>query len=407
MRCRACHSDQMELMIDLGRQPIAHRLPPAPDAPEDQFPFALHLCGSCGLPQIVDPIPPEILYRDFNYCFSGWKPQPHIADEIERILAARPVAQAFEIGANDGLFLNALKERGVARPMGLEPNQVAGAIAREAGFTVYEDLLSDDLAHKVVADQGQMDMVCARQVLEHLGDIDGFFRAVDILLKPDGVLFVDIPDFGGGLRTGDVSVLWEEHVSYFTEPVLVALLRRHGFITTDAAHYDFSGGTLALVARRASHLEQEAESTVSVDPAILDLARSYGDRVHAYGAQLRDMLSDLRLQGRQVVLYGVGCRACTTVNGLQLGPLIDFAVDDQKERQGLFMPGSKLPIQATESLVNDERPRLVLLAVNNENENKVRARLASLLGSEPPTLSLQSPNDIAGLLDGIAARLAA
>lgn len=407
MRCRACHSDALQPMIDLGRLPIAHRLPATADAAEELFGFALHLCPACGLAQIVDPIPPEVLYRDFNYCFSSWKPQPHVADEIDRILAARPVGQSFEIGANDGLFLTALKQRGVARPMGLEPNRLAGRIARDAGFTVYEDLLSDDLARRVVAEHGRMDLVCARQVLEHLGDIDGFFRAVDILLQPDGVLFIDVPDFGGGLRTGDISVLWEEHVSYFTAPVLTALLARHGFIVTDEAHYDFSGGTIAVVARRASQLGRTPDHSVTADPVGLGRARLYATRVQDYGDRLRALLADCRREGRQILLYGAGCRACTMVNGLGLGDLIDVAIDDQVDRQGLFLPGSKRPIRSPEVLVGDNRPRLVLLAVNNENEHKVRARLAGLLGTEPPTLSVQSPNDISALLTGMVASLAA
>ena len=36
----------------------------------------------------MDPIDPEILYGEYNYCFSEWKPQPHMADEIEVIKAA-------------------------------------------------------------------------------------------------------------------------------------------------------------------------------------------------------------------------------------------------------------------------------------------------------------------------------
>src|SRR5580692_2621450 len=113
-RCRVCRSEEVAPLLDLGRMPIAHRLLAQPAEPEETFPFALSLCRRCGLMQVADPIDPEILYRDFNYNFSSWKPEPHRADEIALILERARPQSAAEIGANDGLFLSELRAAGVA-----------------------------------------------------------------------------------------------------------------------------------------------------------------------------------------------------------------------------------------------------------------------------------------------------
>lgn len=401
-QCRLCGGTGLSELIDLGDMPIAHRLKAAADEAEETFPFAVHFCDGCGLSQIVEPIEPEVLYGGYNYCFSSWKPQPHIADEVALIRSQGPVDSAFEVGCNDGLFLQALVDAGIAEAVGLEPNPHAATRAEERGFSVHMAMLGPDAVAEVVSRHGRFDVVIARQVLEHLVDIRAFFAAVDGLLADGGRLFIDLPDFSAGLRIGDVSVLWEEHVSYFTQQVAYGMLRHFGFRPLATAHYRFSGGTVALMSER---------DPAGPDPTALAAAAAlhgadaaaFGDKVERYRESLVRSLQAARARGERIVLYGVGCRACTVVNGLGLGGLIDFAVDDQAERQGLFMPGSGLAIRPTDSLADPPVPTLCLLAVNNENDAKVAAKLDGLLGSKVRSITLLSPADITGELGKLAA----
>ncbi|HLY64875.1 MAG TPA: D-mycarose 3-C-methyltransferase, partial [Chloroflexota bacterium] len=87
-----------------------------------------------------------------------------------------------------------------------------------------------------------------------------------------------------------------------------------------------------------------------------------------------------------------GCRACTLTNGLQLGPHIDFAVDDQLERQGKYMPGSRLLVRSPESLGQQAEATLCLLAVNQENDAKVKRQASEFAAGEITFLSPLAPN---------------
>ena len=103
--CRLCHSTDLRPVIDLGQMPIAHRLRHSRNEQEERYPFEVLACGDCGLPQIVKPIDPDILYRQFNYNFSSWKPEPHQVDELDTIAKFSSHQSVFEIGCNDGLFM--------------------------------------------------------------------------------------------------------------------------------------------------------------------------------------------------------------------------------------------------------------------------------------------------------------
>ena len=394
--CRLCHSTDLRPVIDLGQMPIAHRLLRSKDEPEERFPFEVFACGSCGLPQIAKPIDPDILYRQFNYNFSSWKPEPHQSDELDTIGKFTKHESVFEIGCNDGLFMDKLRERGAKALVGVEPNPVSGKIARERGIKVYADMISPALCHDAVAQSGKFDLVVSRQVLEHIVDFENFFACVKIVLRDDGLLFIDVPDFAPGSTAGDLSVLWEEHVSYFTEPTLLALLARHGFEAVSVKKYNFSGGSLAVAARRA---RQDA----TPPPAPAGVGEKFGQRAREYGARLRPVLTRARANGAEIAIYGAGCRACTFTNAHELADLVELSVDDQKERQGLFLPGTGIPIRAPQDLATRSDPLVCLLAVNQENEAKVSARLRETLKRPLHIVSIFAPSDIWSELDRLDA----
>jgi SAM-dependent methyltransferase len=396
--CRLCHADRLRPVIDLGAMPIAHRMLREHDESEERFPFAVTVCEACGLPQIAEPIDPDILYRDFNFNFSSWKVEPHEPDELDTIHSFHKPAKVFEIGCNDGRFMDELRKRGAKVLFGVEPNSVSSEIARKRGIEVHHDMVSPAITQGAVAKHGKFDLVVSRQVLEHIGDFENFFACVDIALADDGYLFLAVPDFAPGRAAGDVSVLWEEHVNYFTEETLLALLARKGFEPLSVKKYNFSGGSLAVTARRSKLKSPSFDGRASADAA-----EQFGKRARDYGRRLVPALSRLRDKGTQIVMYGAGCRACTFANTFELGGLIDFAIDDQKERQGLFMPGSRIVIRSPDELKKPSSPLVCLLAVNNENEAEVSAKLKDMLERPLTIVSIFAPADIWRELDRLEA----
>lgn len=369
--------------------PIAHRLLAHPDEPEETFAFALSLCRRCGLMQVTDPIDPEILYRGFNYNFSSWKPEPHRADEIALILEQAAPSSVAEIGANDGLFLSELRAAGVPTVAGIEPNPVSGALARERGLAIFEGMASVATAEQMVAQHGPFDAVVSRQVLEHVPGVETYFATARALVRAGGYLFIDVPDMEPAAELGDCSVLWEEHATYYTRPTLEALLRANGFEPVAVRTYDFSGGALAILARRVT---TSAPADV-VDPAGVARSERFAMRVDEYAARLSAALARARENGIPAAIYGAGVRACTLTNALRLSDLA-WSIDDQRERQGKFLPGTHLAIRPSSSLADGSGPLIVLLAVNNENETRVRAQIAERTTRPVHAVSVCGPQDI-------------
>ena len=388
-QCHSCGGSKFERLIDLGSIPIAHRFLKAPAGPDEfKHPMTLDLCIACGLTQILAPIPPEQLYRDYNFCFSSWKAQPHMADEIALMREKlKPADGILEVGSNDGSFLHELLRAGFTNVTGVEPNSVANELARKSGATIYEGFFDSATARKIKAERGSVSLVVSRQVVEHISSLRSLAEGVRDLLKPGGWLLFEVPDFDVPTRYGDVSALWEEHVNYFTEATMGDFMAASGFKPSVVRRYDFSGGALMILAQR-----QEAPAGRSAEAA--EDGRRTGRAFAARAAQFREKivrrLRNNREHGRANILYGTGCRANMLVNAFHLAPLIDLIVDDQTEKQGLYLPGTALKIASPSLLA--KTPSDCFLAVNSENEPAVIARHAAFEKAGGRFLSLHSPS---------------
>jgi hypothetical protein len=254
-------------------------------------------------------------------------------------------------------------------------------------------MISPDICTDAVRKHGKFDLVVSRQVLEHICDFDNFFTCIDRVIKDEGLLFIDVPDFAPGRELGDISVLWEEHVNYFTEDTFLRLFAERGFKVMAAKKYNFSGGSLAIIARRGAPRGTAVNAKTSVEAA-----ERFSDRAREYRVRIRRTLTRLKQRGVHIAIYGAGCRACTFTNFHGLGELIDVAIDDQRERQGLFMPGSRIAVRPPDALKDFSGQQVCLLAVNNENEARVSARLRDALKRRVEIFSIFSPADIWGEL---------
>lgn len=388
--CRLCGTSDFSPVVDFGSIPIAHRpLASSKDVPV-HYPFSLSVCRSCGLVQVDVPIDPEELYRGYNFNVSSWKFEPHLAAELNAIFDRGPIHSAVEIGCNDGTFLDKLRSCGARSVVGIEPNSFTAQRAQERGIPVNVAMVGQQLCRDIVGrNGGPFQLVVARQVIEHVPDLGEFFACIDILLARDGQVFLDLPDFEPSARLGDCSTLWEEHVNYFTASVLRRLLHRHDLVSRRLDKYDFSGGCLAVLAER-----RPDDYKVKDEEPDLQLAADFTIKAASYRHRLVQALKSIRSNGIPVFLYGSGVRACAVCNILRIGQYIDFALDDQPERQGRYIPGAGIKISAPTELAQGDGALVCLLAVNNENEERVRQRVTTITSRPVFFVSPCAPRDI-------------
>jgi SAM-dependent methyltransferase len=392
-QCCLCSGRNLSALFNLDNLPISHYLRKKRDDPDPRFTVGFECCEDCGLLQIVEAIPADLIYGAADTYTTGFQQPKHLEDLIITTVARQDPGRAIDIGCNDGALMEALRRAGYTQIVGVEPNPIAGATARKKGHKVYTNYLTKELAAQIVADCGEFDTVYLRHVVEHVSDLEEFFAAVRMLLRADGFLVLELPDVEEGFALGSPAILWEEHVSYFTQPLAEYMLERFGFHVSDRRRYVFGGGSLAFVAQKKA--VPVACTIARPDPApTIELLRGFVAGMKRQKSEMRSLISLARSSGYQVLIYGAAPRSCLLVSVCQIGEMIDFVVDDRQDIHHRLMPGTQLFVRPLADIAEATGEKLLcLLGVGSENEFKVRAKLEAAIDAKLAFVSLFPPRN--------------
>jgi hypothetical protein len=87
----------------------------------------------------------------------------------------------------------------------------------------------------------------------------------------------------------------------------------------------------------------------------------FSGQVSALKAELVERLGSLKASGARLAAYGAPAKGNTLLNTCGIGTnLLEFTVDRSPHKQGLLLPGSRLPILHPEELVR-RRPDVTLI----------------------------------------------
>jgi len=392
-QCCLCKGSNLSLLFKLNDLPISHFLRKKRDDPDARFSVGFEYCEDCGLLQIVDPIPADLIYGEADTYTTGFQQPRHLEDLITTTVARQDPGRAIDIGCNDGSLLEVLRRAGYTQVVGVEPNPVAASIARKKGHRVYASYLTKELATQIVADCGAFDTVYLRHVVEHVSDLEGFFEALRSLLRPSGLLVLELPDVEEGFALGSPAILWEEHVSYFTQALAEYMLERFGFHISDRRRYVFGGGSIAFVAQKKT-VPVACTTPRPAPAATIGLLRGFVAGMERQKGEINSVVSLARSSGFKVLIYGAAPRSCLLVSVGRIAEMIDFVVDDRQDIQHRLMPGTDHFVRSLADVADATGSKLLcLLGVGSENEFKVRAKIEAAIDASFVFISLFPPRN--------------
>lgn len=368
--CNLCKSFELTLLINFGSQPIAKHYLTKPSQEHQTFPVRLYFCEYCGLTQLVDSCPPEILYDNY-VTLSSWKFQPHVQHEIDVIKSLPGInsnSKVIEIGSNDGVFLKQLAANGLANALGIEPAKDAYDLSVAKGINTLQFFLNKASSETILKQYGEFDLFISRQNLEHMSDLQEVAKSIQRLVKADGYVLIEVPNFLCNLKCQDYS-LWEEHVNYFTIDTLGYFLAIADIEIVHEEIIRFSGEGIVVIGRKVGN----ANRALDYVPKLKEQTTKYAADWPIFRDSLANYLLLQKQSGKKIAVYGAGARVFCLINFTDIASSIDVIVDDQPEKQNRYMPGGRIPIVSSDALYSLGID-ICLLGVNAENEDKVIAR---------------------------------
>ena len=375
-RCLVCGVDAVSTLLDGGAHPVASHFLATQDQSETTHAMVLGQCGSCGLIQLTQGAPATALVAPFEWV-SYNEPEGHLDTLAQVLRSLLGVTQESAIGGisfKDDSTLARLKALGFSNVRRLEPEADLGITGPRAGLETIQAQLGAERGTALAQRDGAFDVLIARHIVEHAHDLATFVEGLKSLLRPGGYLVVEVPDCTSMLEICDYTMLWEEHVAYFTPATLRGLFAPLGLELDRLMIYPYpTENSLVAIAKIADGVDQQA----TPDPTVVrdELARAsiYGAGLQPRREAVATTIAAAVVDGKRVAMFGAGHMACMFIDLMGIADGIDCVIDDHPEKVGMFLPGSRLPIVAS-TVLADPTLGLCLMSLSPESEAKVIAK---------------------------------
>jgi hypothetical protein len=220
--CYLCQLPQLEILLDLGPQPISTRFLTSRRDENPTHPLQLAVCKNCGMVQLVNP-PPATLLRPQVDWLTYNEPEAHLdslVGEINRLAGISSQSVIAGVSFKEDTTLARFNRLGYGNTWRIVPVDDLGADVNWVGVETIQERLTPECARAIAAHRGLADVVVARHILEHAHQPSVFLEALQELVKPGGYVVLEVPDCSRALGDLDYTTLWEEHTLYFT-PLLL------------------------------------------------------------------------------------------------------------------------------------------------------------------------------------------
>ncbi|HLJ57658.1 MAG TPA: class I SAM-dependent methyltransferase [Chthonomonadaceae bacterium] len=372
--CRSCGAPLTQVFADLGVSPPSNRYLRRDQLGEMEpfYPLRAMVCGRCWLVQLPAFQTPGEIFGDYAY-FSSYSSSwlDHAAEFAARAterLSLGSESRVVEIASNDGYLLQYFQDRGIP-VLGIEPAANVAETAIAKGVPTQVRFFGAETAASLASDGWSADLLVGNNVLAHVPDLNDFVAGLRLLLKPDGVLTMEFPHLLELMRGTQFDTIYHEHFSYLSLLAAECVFARHGIALFDVERLPTHGGSLRVWGCRAEHGRAVAGPRVEAlrrleRDAGLDDPAAYSRfeaQVRAAKRSLLEFLIGARRQGKSIAGYGAPAKGNTLLNycGVR-SDLLDYTVDRSPHKQGLFLPGTHIPIHAP-SMICETRPDYVLI----------------------------------------------
>lgn len=375
--CRLCGGTDLTLVLSLTPTPPANAFvaKSALNDTQEFFPLDLFFCKSCTHVQLLDIVDPSVLFADYVYV-SGISPVfvEHFKKYAAYVLSRfQPPADSLvvDIGSNDGTLLSIFKDAGMT-VLGIDPARDIAAQANQNGIETKTNFFTKTLAKRIAGSRGPASIITANNVFAHADDLIGIVEGIHTLMAPGGVFVFEVSYLLDVYEQTLFDTIYHEHLAYHSVKPLISFFQAHGLELIEAERVSSHGGSLRGIVQHASGPHSVgssiAQRLAEEDRLKLDKSstlQQFAANIERNKQDLIGVLGDLKDQGKSIAGFGAPAKATTLMYHFGLGPeVIDFIVDDNPLKQGLYTPGHHIPVLPSSALYEQNPDFALILAWN-------------------------------------------
>ena len=368
--CLACQNPSVDVLLNFGNQPPSNRFVNGAVEDSDKHPLILGQCQSCGLFQLVNPMPVESVLSRYDWIVYN-EPEGHLdrmVDDLISLTGLQKNSSILGLTYKDDTTLERFKKRGYEKNYRLSLAEDLQIQTSLAGLETIQECVSTTNFDSFTLYEDKPDLLLVRHVLEHAHNPRKFIQSLMHLVKSGGYMVFEMPESTKFIEACDYSFIWEEHITYYTKNTAISLFQNMGLEVVAVENYNYPlEDSLVVIVRTCPN-----KSSIDYEyvPNLLDIGRRYAEQFNEVKLKLAVILQDLSDAGKKVALFGAGHLAAKFLNLFETSQFVYAVIDDNQNKSGLHMPGSMVAIKPSSILIS-EKVDLCLLSLNPESEAKV------------------------------------
>ena len=376
--CRMCGEGSLTKAMSLTPTPPGNDFLTKEELGRDEpvYPLDLYFCEACHHIQLGHVVDPKILYQK-NYSYVSATSAyfvnhlKHYAKDMVERFDLKPGDLAVDIGSNDGTCLSFFKDKGM-KVVGVDPATEIAGKATENGIDTIADFFGYKLAVELRKKYGTAKYITSHNACAHIDNLFDVVKGVEHWLDADGVFVLEVGYFVDVYSNTWFDTVYHEHVDYHTVAPFEKLFNRVGMELISVERISPQGGSIRVMAQKKGGIikrDDSVDELIALEAKLgLDKAetlRKLNHKISQVRDKLHNLIHSLKADGKSIAGFGAPTKATTLMAHFGLdATVLDFIVDDNPLKQGLFTPITHIPVLSTDALYKMKPDYVLILAWN-------------------------------------------
>lgn len=313
-----------------------------------QYPVCLYVCTQCGLVQLKDEAPPDVMYRNGGYGYKSGVSntmREHLRKynlEARALCPVYPGDTVLDIGSNDATFLSYYPE--TVQCLGVDP---AGEQFRDCyvnNMSLLSDYFTADTFRSHFGTDVKCKLVTSVCMFYDLPDPVSFARDIRQILDDDGIWTCEQSYLFTMMDTFSLDTVCHEHLEYYGLTPIMHICEQVGLKIVDIKFNSSNGGSFRLYfAKDTSDRYEECTEQIKLtlhqerqrcikDPQVY---RDWIEQCYAQLDKFNMLLDDINASGKTVGLYGASTKGNFVLQVCKVTPdRVAYAVERNPKKYG-------------------------------------------------------------------------
>lgn len=347
-KCRCCDDEKLTSILDLGMHPLANSYVSKPQKIKT-FPLKLMLCNKCFHLQLSVLVKPDLLFKNYLYVSGTTKTlndyfkyfAKFSIDRFKKINKKNPL-NVLDIACNDGTQLDKFKEKKLST-FGIDPAENLHVLSSK-NHKVFCGYIENYISEK------KFDIIVAQNVFAHVDNLDIFISKVKNSMNQNSIFFIQTSQ-ANMLLNNEFDTIYHEHLSFFNAFSMITVLNKHGLFLNNIYKTPVHGTSYVFEIGLSKKLGNTAEVFLEEFKSgffNIDFYKNYAKKCLNCVQNLKEKIDIYKKKKYNIIGYGAAAKGNTLLNFANIS--LDYIIDDNPLKQGMYTPGMNIPIVPIQKL---------------------------------------------------------